>query len=183
MKRCLPHRYWILVLLFFVQGCATAKFDVVLPSIKPGHGWSLDASNWLIYKESFWGPRLTMYISLSEKASEPILIQLTVHSNFSAPLSLDLRKTRLRVNNQTYIPSATTCVSPASTIDGHLIMLNDLPLNVVYRCLRLRFHAPLVDWTNISLHLDGLFKGSENLVVPEIKFHKTKRARPGSFVG
>ena len=124
-----------------------------------------------------------MHVSASTKASETILIQISVNSNLNVPLSLDLRKIKLRANNQTYVPLATTCEPSASAIDGELVMVNDLPLNVVYRCLRLRFHAPLVDWTDIALHLDGLSKGSKNLVVPEIKFYKTKRARPGSFVG
>lgn len=181
----LPLQSWVVVLLLlFVQGCTTAKFDVVLPSITPGHGWSLDASNWLVYKESFWGPRFTMFVSPNEKGSKPIRIQLTLHSSYREHLfSLDLRKTKLRVNNQTYTPSATTCILPTSRIDGDVVLIDDLPLNATYPCLYLLFHAPLADWTNISLHLDGLFKGSENLVVPEIRFNKTKRARPGSFVG
>lgn len=183
MKTCLPRQCCVVALLFFLQGCTTAKIDVVLPSINPGHGWSVDASNWLIYKESFWGPRLAMHVSASTKTSESILIQISVNSNFSAPLSFDLQKIKLKVNNNTYVPSATTCGLSPSTIDGDRVMVNDLPLNVIYRCLRMRFDAPLVDWTSISLHLDGLFKGSENLIVPEIKFHKTKQARPGSFVG
>ena len=77
--------------LVWSQGCTTAQFNVVKPLIAANKNWFLDAASWLVYRESLFGPRFSVYISPhldSDQSNTPLRIQMTFGNDFDAVFSL-----------------------------------------------------------------------------------------------
>lgn len=176
----------IIALLFGLQGCSTPLFDAVLPRIDRGNGWSVDASGYLIYRESIIGPRLAIFVSPLFKSGhppKPLRIQLTILNGFDATVSLDPRQIVLEVSGQRYAASAATCDSPPSSIGARIVTLQELSRGPMEPCVYLLFDVQQPDdWTRVSLHMNGLSKNNQKITVPEIRFYKTKIKARGSFI-
>lgn len=178
-------------LLFSVQGCSTPLYDVVLPRIDRDNGWSVDAANYFIYRESIIGPRLSLLISPDLRSGylpKPLGIDLIFLNSFDATISLDPRQIVLEIGGQRYTASLETCSSPVGNIPvaslgERVVTLQELSREPMAPCLYLLFDAQQPDdWTKVSLHINGLFKNDQRLTVPEIRFYKTQRKAPGSFM-
>jgi len=176
----------IIVLLFGLQSCSAPLFDVILPRMNRGNGWSTDAAGYLIYRESVIGPRLSILISPDLRSGyppKPLGIDLIFLSSFDAAISLDPRQIVLEIRGQRYTASAATCDSPPTNLGPHIVTLQKLSRGPRVPCLYLLFDTQQPDdWTKVSLHMNGLFKKNQKLTVPEIRFYKTKRKAPGSFM-
>lgn len=180
--RALKYYGTYLIILLLMQSCASPRFDVVALSIEPSRHWKIDAAGYLIYKESLFGPRLAIFISPQLNSSQPLRIQFTFHTNFKNAIGIDLRKIILKSDGKSFTSYAATCKLPGSNIDKQTISVSELAHDGLAPCLYLLFDARQPkEWHRVSLHLDGLFKDSVSIAVPEIRFYKTTRARPGSF--
>lgn len=176
----------LLVSVAVLQGCATQTFDTVVPQIKRGNGWSVDAAGYLTYRESLIGPRLTIFISprlRSGRPESPLLIRLTLLSGFDSTISIDVRRIILTIRNTNYSAGFASCDNSPLNVKGNIITSQVLSNGRRDLCLHLLFEAPQPeDWADVSLQMDGFSKDDKTLAVPIIKFYKTKKTAPGSFV-
>jgi len=171
-------------LLSALLSCSTGpSFDAVLPLIDRGQRWSIDASGYLVYRESLIGSRLSIFISPQLKSNYPLRIQLTLLSSFKDNLRLDPQKTVLTISGHGYSASAATCSSPSSDLGSGMISLGGLTDRSGASCIYLVFNTSQPDdWSKVSLNINGLLKGQESVSFPEVKFYKTKQRAPGSFM-
>lgn len=178
-------------LIFSVQGCSTPLYDVVFPSIDRSNSWSVDASNYVTYRESIFGSRLSMLISPdlgSGYLPKPLGIDLIFLNDFDVTISLDPRQIVLEIGGQRHTASLETCRSPVGNIpvvslEERVVTLQELSREPMAPCLSLLFDVQQPDdWTKVSLHINGLFKNDQRLTVPEIRFYKTRGKAPGSFM-
>lgn len=177
-------------LLFGMQGCSTPLYDVVFPNIDRGNGWSVSAA-YLTYRESIIGPRLSILTSPDLRSGylpKPLGIELIFLNDFDVTISLDPRQIVLEIGDQRYTASLETCSSPVGNIPveslgERVVTLQELSREPMAACLYLLFDVQQPDdWTKVSLHIKGLFKNDQRLTVPEIRFYKTQRKAPRSFM-
>jgi hypothetical protein len=175
----------VVTLLLFLQGCATERFDAVIPSIARNHNWSIDAANYLHYQESLFGPRLAIYISPELKpaqAPRPVRIFLFFGNGFEAAFQLDAKQTYLEIQEKTYIATIGSCMSQDVSEEANLVVIRKLARGERRPCIALLFDAPQpAHWEEVILRLAGLSKDGIKITIPEIRFRKTLRSAPGSF--
>lgn len=158
-----------------------------MPTIAKDRNWSIDRRGWLSYRESTFGPRLSIYISPAAAAGSALNIQLVLGNGFDAVFEIAHRDIKLNVEGKTLTSQLTLCKSlspnkPPSPIEGDGIRIPKLSPGHILPCVNLVFDVPPpLDWTKISLRLERLMKDGSKVSVPEITFYKTKRSAPGSF--
>lgn len=186
LNRALCSGMALLALVIVLQSCASQTFDIVVPKIDRGNGWSVDAAGYLVYRESLIGPRLTMFFSPSLRSGRPespLLIRLTLLSGFESTISVDVSRVILTIRHTNYSANFVSCDDSPLNIKDKIITSRVLSSGRHELCVRLLFEAPQPeDWSDMSLQMDGLSKDGKTLTVPIIKFYKTKKTAPGSFV-
>lgn len=175
----------VVILLLFLQGCATEQFDAVIPSITHNQNWSIDAANYLHYRESLFGSRLAVYILPELKPAKtpgPVRIFFFFGNGFEATFQLDAKQTYLEIQEKTYIATVGSCGSQAVSEEANLVVIRKLVRGERRPCVALLFDAPQpAHWEEVILRLSGFTKDGIKIPIPEIRFRKTLRSAPGSF--
>lgn len=178
-------RSTFVALTLFCQGCATERFEAVIPSIKPNHNWSIDAANYIHYQESLFGPRLAIYISPELKLAKtpgPVRIFFFFGNGFETAFQLDAKKIYLKILEKTYNATLGRCMSKVVSEEANPIVIRKLLRGTPRLCIALLFDVPQPDlWEDVTLRLSELTKDNVKIPVPEIRFRKVLRSAFGSF--
>ena len=180
----------IVVLLLSLQGCATEKIDVVIPSLEHSHNWSIDAANNLHYRESFFGARLSILISpelMPGPAITPLRMELLFGNGFETAFQLDTQQIFISSEGKIYSATVASCRSLGHSQlergEAGLVIIRKLSRGERWPCIELSFNIPQpVHWESVTMRILGLTKNNVKITVPEIRFHKIRKSVGGSFI-
>lgn len=169
----------------WLLGCATQQHEALVPTIVgPDAGWSVDAANWISYKQSSFGPRLNVHFSNFARSPSDSTVRLQVLwiNSYKQPFLLQLKTVFLEYNGRRYEARGNGCHGSEMSPEDISVFVVPAHNVQVPKCLVVSFELAERDYPDqFYLSITGLHKSDTKISVPRFRFKKMFKSVGGSF--